>query len=310
MASFGTRLKEERERRKVTLDEISASTKISTRLLHALEEDHFELLPGGIFNKGFIRAYAQHLGLDEEQVIAEYLEASGMLPADGKTEGSLATPVGEMSAEAYPDERPNLPWGLFAIILLIVALAFALWGFYSRQTATSGKVSSPRQSGSASVPPAPASPAVTSNSKLPAVKASAAPTRPAVTPVSTGVTRDSAAKVMVGSSAAVPPSGAILVRISAREDSWVSITADGKRILQDTLNASAEKSVQAGKEITVKTGNIGALDFEWNGKKLPPQGSEGEVMTLSFDANGWHTVAKPASAPESLAPAPESSNPF
>jgi len=307
--SFGARLKEERERRKVTLDEISASTKISTRLLHALEDDHFELLPGGIFNKGFIRAYAQHLGLDEDQVIAEYLEASGVPSAEGKPDGSLATPVGDMYAEAYAEDSPSIPWGLFAIVLLIVALAFAVWGFYVRGTANGGKVSSAQHPDSASLPPAPVSPPVTSNSKPPAVKASAAPTRPAVTPVSTGATRDSAARIMGGSSATVAPSGAILVRISAREDSWVSITADGKRILQDTLNASVEKSVQAAKEITVKTGNIGALDFEWNGKKLPPQGSEGEVMTLSFDASGWHTVPKPVSAPESTAPAPESPNP-
>jgi len=313
--SFGGRLKEERERRKISLDEISASTKISTRLLHALEDDHFELLPGGIFNKGFIRAYAQHLGLDEEQVIAEYLEASGVLPAEGKPDGSIAAATTEIRTEA-DDSGASLPWGLFAVILLVVALAFAMWGFYARETSTRGNVPSFKQLNPSPVPPAPVSPPTTSNSKLPAVKASAGPTRPAVTPVSTGTTRNSAARVMDGSSDAAPPSDAIVVRISAREDSWVSITSDGKRILQDTLNASTEKSVQAAKEITVKTGNIGALDFEWNGKKLPPLGSEGEVTTVRFDANGWHTVPKPvpvpefpAIPPESANPAPESSNP-
>ncbi len=303
MPSFGARLKEERERRKVSLDEISASTKISTRLLHALEEDHFELLPGGIFNKGFIRAYAQHLGLDEDQVIAEYLEASGVLPAEGKPDGSIATSAGESRPEAVADDSASLPWGLFAVILLIVALAFAVWGFYSRQRATGGRVPSFRQTNASSVPPDSLSPPATSNSRPATAGARVQPTRAAVTPASTSATRDASARVMSGSSTTVRPSGSILVHISAREDSWVSITADGKRILQDTLSASAEKSVLAAKEVTVKTGNIGALDFEWNGKKVPSQGSEGEVGTLSFDANGWHTVPKPV-------PAPESSNQF
>jgi cytoskeleton protein RodZ len=298
--SFGARLKAERERRKVALEEISASTKISTRLLHALEDDHFELLPGGIFNKGFIRAYAQYLDLNEEQVIAEYLEASGMLPVDGKADGSVVPLPVEIRAEASPDDNARLPWGLFAIVLLIVAFAFAVWGFYARETVRGGKVSSFKQLNPASVPPDPAGLGVTIESRPHA--ASAEPKRPAVTPVSSGAIRDASARVMGGSAAVVPQSDAIRVRISAREDSWISITADGKRILQDTLSASEEKSVQAAKEITVKAGNMEALDFEWNGKKLPRQGSEGEVMTLSFDANGWHTVDKPAAAPESAKP--------
>ena len=59
MPSFGEKLKLEREKRKITLDQISASTKIGTRMLQALEEDRFTQLPGGIFNKGFVRAYAR-----------------------------------------------------------------------------------------------------------------------------------------------------------------------------------------------------------------------------------------------------------
>jgi len=75
--SFGARLKKEREQRKITLDEIAASTKVGTRFLRALEEERFDQLPGGIFNKGFVRAYARHLGIDEEQAIADYVAAAG-----------------------------------------------------------------------------------------------------------------------------------------------------------------------------------------------------------------------------------------
>src|SRR5205814_6694063 len=74
-SSFGERLKRERELRSITLDEIANSTKIGTRMLHALEDEEFSKLPGGIFNKGFVRAYARYLGLDEEQAVVDYLAA-------------------------------------------------------------------------------------------------------------------------------------------------------------------------------------------------------------------------------------------
>jgi Domain of unknown function (DUF4115) len=57
---------------------------------------------------------------------------------------------------------------------------------------------------------------------------------------------------------------------------------------RNTISAGAEKSVHAAREIVVKAGNIGALDFEFNGQKLPGQGGAGEVKTLTFDAVGVH----------------------
>ena len=72
MASFGENLKREREMRGVTLEEISASTKISVRFLKALEGEDLAQLPGGIFTRSFVRAYAKYLGLDEDHIMAEY----------------------------------------------------------------------------------------------------------------------------------------------------------------------------------------------------------------------------------------------
>ena len=77
MGSFGEKLRRERELRGVALDDIAGATKIGTRMLRALEEEHFEILPGGIFNKGFVRAYAKYLGLNEDEAVADYLAAAG-----------------------------------------------------------------------------------------------------------------------------------------------------------------------------------------------------------------------------------------
>src|SRR5579872_3744486 len=79
---FGERLKRERELRGVSRDEICAATRIGSRFLEALENEQWEILPGGIFNRGFIRAVARFLGLDEDDLVAEYdLAISERAPA-------------------------------------------------------------------------------------------------------------------------------------------------------------------------------------------------------------------------------------
>lgn len=69
---FGDLLKRERELRGVSLEEISAATRINTRYLEALESETWSNLPGGVFNRGFIRSVAHFLGLDEDNLVAEY----------------------------------------------------------------------------------------------------------------------------------------------------------------------------------------------------------------------------------------------
>ena len=75
MGAFGEKLRKQREQRGLALDAISNTTKISPRMLRALEDEHFDQLPGGVFNKGFVRAYARQVGLDEEEAITDYLTA-------------------------------------------------------------------------------------------------------------------------------------------------------------------------------------------------------------------------------------------
>jgi len=79
---FGEKLRKQREQRGLELEAISNTTKISIRMLRALEEEHFQQLPGGVFNRGFVRAYARQVGLDEEEAIADYVTAlrESMLP--------------------------------------------------------------------------------------------------------------------------------------------------------------------------------------------------------------------------------------
>jgi cytoskeleton protein RodZ len=268
--TFGARLKREREQRKISLDDVSVSTKIATKFIVALEEEHFDQLPGGIFNKGFVRAYARHLGIDENQAIADFVAASApSLPEIPPQETPVLAAMAVRVPESKKKSRSNdgIPWGMVAAGLLIAAFAFALWGFHSREK-RAPRVEAPKPVQTQQSPPATAE------------TASPAPQPPPAGP-SAGATEAATLPAAPATNA-----GMFTVLIKAREDSWVSITADGKPVLEDTLSAAAEKSIEARNQIVIKSGNVGALEISFNGKQLAPQGRENQVKTLTFDLNG------------------------
>ena len=76
-SGFGEHLRREREMRGVSLSEIAAATRISIRFLEGLEHEDWSRLPGGVFNRGFVRTIARYLGLEEDGLLAEYSMAIG-----------------------------------------------------------------------------------------------------------------------------------------------------------------------------------------------------------------------------------------
>jgi transcriptional regulator with XRE-family HTH domain len=72
MTNLGSSFKRARESKGLSLAKIAGETRISSRFLEAIENEEFHLLPGGIFNRGFIRTYAERVGLDPEAAVSEY----------------------------------------------------------------------------------------------------------------------------------------------------------------------------------------------------------------------------------------------
>jgi cytoskeleton protein RodZ len=150
VGSFGERLRREREMRGISLDDIADATKIGTRLLRALEEEHFELLPGGIFNKGFVRAYAKYLGLNEDEAVADYLEAAGENAPDPRVIAEQnSSRIGRSGGDARPSGHAGFPIIPVLILLLVIAAGAGGWQIYQervrdrdakRQTISSGAV--------------------------------------------------------------------------------------------------------------------------------------------------------------------------
>ncbi len=281
MGSFGERMQREREMRGITLEEISESTKISTRSLEALEHEEFDKLPGGIFNKGFVRAYARYVGIDEEQAVADFIAVAG------ETEQPLPNPpLRPRSAGTLAPEKVN--WrGIGALVLLLALGSVGLWklapkayrgtklGFaairlrvHARHTPAPPAITIPPPASLPAPPPAAVEPAkaapapVAGKRHKPELSRTARTVEPQPTPADDG----------------------FVVLIRAKQDSWVSITADGKPFSEGMLNADTVEQVRASREVVLKTGNARGMEVSHNGK--PVALGDREVTTVIFTPEG------------------------
>ncbi len=324
MNSFGATLKREREARGISLQQISANTKIGVRLLKAIEEEQLEQLPGGIFDKSFLRQYARYLGLDEEQIISEYLQAIGAVP-----EPQAAPPLQEMNA-SFSSDSVSRGGGYVRLILtavlvgmVVAAVFYAVHQFTLRRATSSAAVQSESAVVSKEPPPPVTSPpinsadttAAPSDSQIPAAAlpstppgASGLPAIPSATP-SGGIGKPlppaPSSPIQKAAPPATPPAtekpsadtaisntaaAALVLQIEARKDCWVSISADGQKQWQGTLLAERSRRAQARDSFRLTIGDAGAVTLTLNGKPLPPVGRSGEVKTLTISAKG---VASP-----------------
>ena len=127
MISIGEELKREREFREISLRDISEATKINIRMLEAIEKDHFEVLPGGIFNRNFIRAYADYIGLDPEVIIRKYIVQTGTDP-ESKLPSSIVVPATKINTDS-----PNKIIVLIGILLFLAVVILAFWWLFPVQ---------------------------------------------------------------------------------------------------------------------------------------------------------------------------------
>jgi cytoskeletal protein RodZ len=135
--SIGEKLRLEREARGIALRDISEHTRISMRYLEAIETDDYRRLPGGIFNRSFIRAYAKFIGYDETQAIEEYTRT---MREHGDSDDEA--PSKAHRSLVYTDDsahqtRSPLKTLVLAIVILAL-LSLAVWAalhFYQRSVA-------------------------------------------------------------------------------------------------------------------------------------------------------------------------------
>jgi cytoskeleton protein RodZ len=118
---IGNVFREARNRRKIELAEVEAATRIRARYLRAIENEEWDVLPGGVYTRGFIRTYASFLGLDGERLAEDYRKS-----VEGQGRGPVPEPPAASPATRSPSgPRPGLrgSWLAIAAVLLVALLA-------------------------------------------------------------------------------------------------------------------------------------------------------------------------------------------
>jgi cytoskeletal protein RodZ len=247
--SFGELLKREREMREVTLNEVTVATRIPPRFLEAFEREEWEKLPGGVFNRGFVRAIARYLGLNEESLLSEY---------------DLA--YGEQQPLVAPSIEDRIPspskWIMVAAVLglLLATIGVIVGGRYGWRRYTAQRAA--RR----------AAPSANSGPQAPVALANPATDSAAV------------ASPSVSESAAPPgapaPNSRLDLAISTSAITRVRVVADNRVVLDARLPAGEKRHLSARNQFTVSTPHPQVVLLELNGQAMTWHGSGGASGTM------------------------------
>jgi cytoskeletal protein RodZ len=239
---FGERLKRERELREVTLEEITAATRIGPRFLEALENEEWNKLPGGVFNRGFVRSVARYLGLDEEALLGEYDLAHGV----------QVSPAPLPPEKRFSSGSKWIPFLLF-IGLLILLFSAAIggiyaWRHYAARRAQKLSMASAPTAANTLLAPASSSPA--SEQKQDALSTS----------------QEQPLDLLVSASAATR----------------VRIVGDGQLLFEGEFPTGENRHYRATGEFEVTAADSSAVLLELNGQAMPPLGAPGASGTMTL----------------------------
>ena len=299
IVSLGADLKRERELRGITLEEIARETKIRVSVLGYLEADRFDRLPSGIFRQSFVRSYARCLGIDEGKAVRECL-----LEEDGVSFTGPPARVGE-ATQASPPTRPKArTTGAKSATLLpsAVALLGALAIFYfvearARTDQAAQNVLESRPTGQHSQDLASTPPPASGNHGQPLgvtgpgyraplkVLGELAPQPSPETPA--------AAKA---GTVAEPQ-----LRIGAREQAWVRVSAGENTLFSGILQSDETRSFSLQQPLHLKLGNPRGTQLWVNDQLLGQLGEDGKPKTMVVSAENYQRYL---AVRESIGPTP------
>jgi cytoskeleton protein RodZ len=259
MTNVGERLRTERLEQKREIRVIAEELCIGSRYLEAIEAEEWEKLPGGFFNRSFVRQYAKSLGIDPDEFerdlpVALRHEPEAVAPPPSSSipfrlsKSSIDVPPLSISGRSFFDRRT----GMALVAMVVVAVGGAGLSLLWEKSKTTPPVV---------VSQAPPTPLPVSIATPPA-----APETPSAT-----VT-------------AVPSTDGrvITLNISAKEKTWVEVVADGKKIFVGILEPGESKMVTGSQRTRMLVGNAGGVSVRKSGKDIGPIGPRGQVRVVSF----------------------------
>lgn len=250
MGDLGNLLRDAREKKSLSLEQVEADTRIRYKFLVALEDEDYDALPAPAYVRGFLKTYATYLGLDPQQVLALY-NASG-----GASENAQlpSLPLVEVPMEGRRSLWPIIM--VLAIVAGILLVAAAI-------------VRTPWRSWLGLVPATPQPTATATPTVLPTRQPP-----PTLTPTPSP------------SPTATPaPVAGVRVQFVVTGRSWVQIVADGAVVYAGLLEDET-REWEATRTIVARIGNAGAVDVTVNGQHMGFLGQAGEVVVSEWFAEG------------------------
>jgi len=266
MDDLGLRLKQARESRGVALRTIATKTKISVAALEALERNDFSRLPGGIFGRAFVRAYALEIGLDPETTVSDFQVHLDQSEREAAERNQIRVDISPDDREFLARQQRAVRWlRVVAIVVAIATVTLLAWqakSLWKRFGSRAG-------SASASVQPS-ATPVLD-----PAAEAPAPASAPAVAEAPTTVPASAQA--------------ALVVEFALTADCWVVASVDGGQSMSQLLKAGDSRRFEASRDVFLDVGNAGAIQLTINGTTARPLGPAGSHVQKTIRTDNVST---------------------
>jgi cytoskeleton protein RodZ len=256
MSSVGEVLQGARLEQRLDLPTVSAETKISVRFLAAIEADDRRSLPSGFFYKSFVDQYARFLGLATPAINAEVdrlLSADAPLPLPGYESRTSRNVPPMKPALRSPKNRV---WASLTVLVAVVLGCSGVYVWWHK-----GELAGFRNVAEKAAPSTP-----------PVAISYASDQKPAPPP------------------APAAPGYKVLLDLMAHEETWLSVSSEGKRLFSGVLTANQSKTVEGKESATMKIGNAAGVEVRLNGKLLGPLGGRGQVLVVVFTPDHFQIV--------------------
>ncbi len=271
-APIGAVLEQARKERGLSLRDVEDATKIRTRYLDGLEREDFSVLPDAVYVQGFLKAYANFLGLDGEELVRELKarrwprrerQINHEWPRHSEFfEKPLANPGGLAGAE----RRRVSGTAVLTVVLAILVLAAVIGFLYLIGSRAAGGPEAPEN------PPARAD-----RSEQPETPEPADPPREQNEAPAREEPRESAP------SSEEPAAETVSVTVKVLgSPSGLTISADGEVVSDVFAQPGFSQTFEAEDVVQVSTANAGAVEVEVNGRNLGRLGSYGQPLTRDF----------------------------
>ena len=280
---FGRYLQACRISQGISLEAVSRMTRITRAILKQIESEDMAKLPAPVFVKGFLRAYAEEVGADKDEVLARF-------------EASLQSARKLKPVQASREKpRSYLPRVLLALILVVIVIGGTLYisGHYlteNGETPTAPQVSQPApeaetpssRPADAGEPPAEVAAPEVKTETAPQVEDYAAPAEGNALPETTSLPEETAVSVPEKTPAAPEEKERLELKLVAVEPTWLKIITDDQVPQEYSMGAGDTLRLEAHDRFNLLIGNATGVRLTFNGKPVAVPGKSGQVVTLQL----------------------------